>query len=251
MHRSPALWVNEQRAKLAEEARDWGVPSWVATALLLFPFGGLAALIGGRVIWPGAYAWLMGEDHLVEWATSVAWFLAALVALALGIRLMRQGRKLLGCLWLLVGLVAVFSGGEEISWGQRVFGFGTPEGLERRNEQGEVTIHNLSAVESLLRVAMLTVGVYGSFFTYAVRARLRGKHKATVDLLLPPVFLSSAFLLMAIYRIGWAVLLAPEPLRQTPSSTGEWAEFCVPFALLIFALLNLRRPAPSPDAGAR
>jgi len=38
---------------------------------------------------------------------------------------------------------SVFAGGEEISWGQRIFGWETPDSLASINAQDETTIHNL------------------------------------------------------------------------------------------------------------
>jgi len=43
----------------------------------------------------------------------------------------------------LLGLLFIFLVGEEISWGQRIFGFETPEGMAERNMQGETNLHNL------------------------------------------------------------------------------------------------------------
>lgn len=45
--------------------------------------------------------------------------------------------------FLLLGLLFIFLVGEEISWGQRIFGFETPEGIEARNMQDEFNLHNL------------------------------------------------------------------------------------------------------------
>lgn len=58
-------------------------------------------------------------------------------------RLLRTRRNvfLLG-----LGLLLLFGAIEEISWGQRVFGFGTPEWLLPHNMQSEVNIHNLAPV---------------------------------------------------------------------------------------------------------
>ena len=44
---------------------------------------------------------------------------------------------------LLLGLVFVFGCGEEISWGQRLMGFETPDSIAQVNLQGETNIHNL------------------------------------------------------------------------------------------------------------
>lgn len=40
-------------------------------------------------------------------------------------------------------LLFFFAFGEEISWGQRIFGFATPEPIEDINVQGEFNVHNL------------------------------------------------------------------------------------------------------------
>lgn len=40
-------------------------------------------------------------------------------------------------------LVFFFGGGEEISWGQRIFNIATPDEINAINDQGEITVHNL------------------------------------------------------------------------------------------------------------
>ncbi len=46
--------------------------------------------------------------------------------------------------FMLLGVTFFFAFGEEISWGQRIFGWGTPEPLCETNWQGETNIHNLN-----------------------------------------------------------------------------------------------------------
>lgn len=45
--------------------------------------------------------------------------------------------------FLLLGLLFIVLLGEEISWGQRILGFETPENIEKRNIQNEFNFHNL------------------------------------------------------------------------------------------------------------
>ena len=45
--------------------------------------------------------------------------------------------------FLLFGLMFFFFMGEEISWGQRIIGFETPESIRDRNIQNEFTFHNI------------------------------------------------------------------------------------------------------------
>lgn len=84
------------------------------------------------------------EDGFVEWATVATLVFGALFGLwrlrHAWPRFGRMGRLVL------VGmvLICVFGAGEEISWGQRVFGIQTPEALAARNTQGEFNLHNLT-----------------------------------------------------------------------------------------------------------
>ena len=45
--------------------------------------------------------------------------------------------------FLLLAMLFFFGGGEEISWGQRIFGWSTPQTFEQANIQRETNIHNL------------------------------------------------------------------------------------------------------------
>lgn len=47
-----------------------------------------------------------------------------------------------------LALLFLFGAGEEISWGQRLFGFQTPEPLSQVNRQEEFNLHNLSVWEA-------------------------------------------------------------------------------------------------------
>ena len=52
-------------------------------------------------------------------------------------------RKRRNIWFLLLALLFFFGGGEEISWGQRIFGWDTPQAFEQANIQRETNIHNL------------------------------------------------------------------------------------------------------------
>ena len=104
---------------------------------------GLNALIFGylRAADPILYRALMREDNLVEWLTVVWLLLAALTLLATA----RRERSVhLRWLWLLGGVALLFGAGEEISWGQRIFGLATPDFLLALNAQNELNVHNIN-----------------------------------------------------------------------------------------------------------
>ncbi len=79
---------------------------------------------------------LSKEDGLYEWLT-VVFFLGASV---FSLRLYLKTRNF----WFILFCAAFFfAAGEEISWGQRLLGFETPESIGQRNMQNEFTVHNL------------------------------------------------------------------------------------------------------------
>ena len=48
-----------------------------------------------------------------------------------------------------LAVVCFFGFGEEISWGQRIFGIETPAGLKQANSQQETNLHNLKALSGI------------------------------------------------------------------------------------------------------
>lgn len=99
-----------------------------------------------------AVAATIPEDHYFEYIGSISLFIAS----ALFFYGFLTARKVLDKSWaslikklifLGLALLFFFGAGEEISWGQRIFGFATPEALAEINKQDELNLHNLSAME--------------------------------------------------------------------------------------------------------
>lgn len=215
-----------------EEARAWGVSSRVALALFAFPLAG-ALLIALDLI-HGAYAArLLQEDSVVEWATALAIFTTAVVSTIVASMLWRDGLHVQAVAYALLALASILAAGEEVSWGQRLFGFGTPQSLRGANEQEEFNVHNLGAVYPLYLVGMLFVGLYGSVGSWFVY-RFKRWWTPNWCLFMPPVFLAGAFIQLAGYRL----------IRYTGApghDYGEWCECCVAVAIAVFVALNARR----------
>ena len=53
-------------------------------------------------------------------------------------------RKVVAVFLIGIGIAFLFFGLEEISWGQRLFGWNTPAVLEQINDKRELNVHNLS-----------------------------------------------------------------------------------------------------------
>ena len=99
----------------------------VATALFLFD--------------PAAFHAAAQEDQPLEWASALLLLGAAGL---LGLHaLRRRGEPIALVLAGGLCLVLVVIGMEEISWGQRIFGFATPDRLAEMNWQAEFNFHNV------------------------------------------------------------------------------------------------------------
>ena len=83
------------------------------------------------------YDALMQEDRAIEWATVGLFAVAGLIRLGPALR----HRRVFD---VLVALFCLFVAGEEMSWGQRLVGYQSPEAFLEHNAQQESTLHNLS-----------------------------------------------------------------------------------------------------------
>lgn len=88
------------------------------------------------------------EDSLIENVGSLAFLFTAFLFISFFFRsrknemtytVFRRGNLI----YLALGLLFFFAFGEEISWGQRLFGWQTPEHLKEINLQQETNLHNL------------------------------------------------------------------------------------------------------------
>ena len=125
---------------------------------------------------------LTREDGIIETATAIFYLLASVVALVhfFGVR---EGNDFgffktkRNAFFLFLGIIFFLIFGEEISWGQRIFGLTTPGFLEEINVQREIGFHNIWVFEGMFRANWLLQ--YFCFF-FAVLLPL-------VDLTIPRV----------------------------------------------------------------
>jgi hypothetical protein len=108
-------------------------------------------------------AWTTGEDGPVEWLQFAAYAGALVCSLRVLWQRRRRWRSLQGLAWLLLTLFLFYVAGEEISWGERIHGFGV-EALRQINAQKESNLHNLPALQNYLHVSFISAGL---FFGYA------------------------------------------------------------------------------------
>lgn len=129
--------------------RSVGANLWLAAASV--------ACVLGFVAWlqfaPVSFGINGYEDGPIEYLTSML-FMVSSIGFAVAAR-RSQYLKAKGSIWA-YSMVLAWSAlmflffAEEISWGQRIIGFGTPEDLRAANVQKEFNIHNLEAISYAL-----------------------------------------------------------------------------------------------------
>ena len=221
------------------DAREWRIPRRQAVTLALIP-AGISLAAAATVVYPPLYIWLLAEDSLVEWLQFLSLLAAAIFLTFIAVRLPASGQRGMAVVYGLVGAAAWFLAGEEISWGQRIFGWQTPESMEQINRQGETTLHNIRGVQELVPAAMLLASLYGACAPLVWAAvRARWKQAAPLHLLIPPLGLVPAFGLAAAYRL-FRLLVWPAA-DYGISEYSEVMEFCLYLGLALFCWLNVRR----------
>ncbi|WP_369130167.1 hypothetical protein [Modestobacter roseus] len=229
-----------------DAARD-GLPRSLARAVAWTPVVGIVVGVVLLAVARPLYYTVLREDNVVEWLQFAVCLLAAVLAGAAAVRLGRRRELLPAVLMIAVALGALLLAGEEISWGQRVFAFTTPEDLAAVNQQAEVNVHNVRvagefSLQAVFKVVSWLMGVAGLALALLVRGPrpvLRGPFWARVT---PPLCAVPGFLGMALYWPVAVVLPVLPPLTRFQ----EWVEFGLHLAIAVTVLcvyLRATRPA--------
>jgi hypothetical protein len=233
--------------RLANEAATaWALPPRTVALIVLLPFaimlaGGLAALLG-----KDAYKWVTGEDGFAETLQVTFYALSLVLAFGIVARLWRVGRPGVACLYALVAFGLFFLVGEELAWGQRIFGWATPEPLEAINKQGETTLHNIEGVGYAFKWAQLLVGAYGAVLPVllpwwidgsAAWARARG----FLSFVVPHFTLIPCFAFMFAWRFYRNLFEEPTHYYFVISEYNEVVELVLALGFLLFMTFQWRR----------
>jgi tetratricopeptide (TPR) repeat protein len=209
------------------------------TATILFV--GVASLfVIMAVKFPQLYILATYEDLLGEW-TQVFFFAATLIGSLFLTRYTHPYRLFFAVL----ALACFYVVGEEISWGQRLFSFASPEFFQHHNLQQEVNLHNfLTGPTATWQKRIVEIGLvaglagYGLIYPLLQRNGNRlAQWLADHGLPVPPLYLSPYFITGALCEV-----------RLFSFNEAEIAELLIAMALafltLHYILLNQGEQAP-------
>jgi hypothetical protein len=192
------------------------------------------------------------EDQLIEWLTCLFFFAASVFYSITFIR----SRNLV---FLIVALVFFFGAGEEISWGQRLLGFHTPESLYNVNVQREFNLHNIAIINNrnfdgslkhgiykllninfLFKLSTLIAGIALPFCVYHTKfiSGITTKLKIPV----PPISIGIFFLLSwVIYQYISKFILPDDVSFECFDATQETFELAESFILMMISIFFFTR----------
>jgi len=172
------------------------------------------------------YYYVAQEDRFLEWFTFWA-FVGAGIVFARNAVIDRARRG--GLPWFAVGLglFCLLVGLEEISWGQRLFGYMPPDYFLEENFQQEFNVHNI--IDTDLRMLAMHAVLLGYGLMLALLARIPpiGRMLLDIRVVAPPVSLVPAFVVSAAVYAWYPV-----------SFTGEWVEAATGVIFLGVALIT-------------
>lgn len=194
------------------------------------------------------YQLLLKEDGVIESGSAIFWLLAAGVSFAYVIKLLKnksRKRQIINNILLMFFFFLCL--GEEISWGQRIFGIKTPELLSQVNIQNETNLHNIGSISVFSNLFFLITLTFFLLIPYLIK-----KDEQAKKLLYYVYFPVPSRFAINIYLgtlLVWIVVgirfgtLGFHPFSFYPEHydtqmDDEIFEFLVAYSFLCFSILN-------------
>lgn len=127
---------------------------------LWIPIGLFVIQLGlDTVLPPDTKAWMYNENGPYELGQVVVLVAAIITALCILIKMNKSTKAVMA--WIALALVCcIYVAGEEISWGQQILKWNTPEYWAAINDQNETNLHNTSSWLDQKPRLILELGVY-------------------------------------------------------------------------------------------
>lgn len=228
--------------RLFREAAAWRVSPWIMGVIVLIPFGIALAGVLAALVGKDAYKWFTSEDGFAESLQVLFYFSSLVICLVVTRWQWKSGDKAVAVLYSGLCLGLFFLTGEELNWGQRIFGWGTAESFAEINKQGETNLHNIYGVGATFKWIQLLVGAYGTILPLAVlRWRVPARFRDLVAWVIPPVSLTPYFVFLFVWRLFRNFLEEPEGFYFVIAEYNEVMELILAMGFLLFMAYQLRQ----------
>jgi hypothetical protein len=237
----------QAEAAFDQDSRAWGLSRRTALSIAALPMV-IGLLVAAAHLYHPLYRFLTAEDSVLEWSQVILVLVSSGLLFLTAAILASHHERRWAVLFAIGALGAFFVAGEEISWGQRLFGIATPAEFLETNSQGETNLHNVrGALVAINFVTMIGAGFLTMSPVAVAAMRIRGVPIwPWLYRIVPPFALVIAFAIPFAYRAARFVTS-----RGTSGSFAEFVEFSLYFGLAAFAFLlhrriSAERPEPAP-----
>lgn len=215
----------------------------LAVILAVLPLVALISSEVWQVTGPEHYARIFHEDGPAEVMQAVLYLASSLFAAVIGSRLHSLLHRCLGLLYAAFAAILVVFAMEEVSWGQRLLGLGTPDYFVTNNMQGEMNLHNLDSigfdgefgfvVNTAIAVTVLYIALAWTFASPRLFPNPILNHY-----LVPSWYIGGYFLIPILWS---AEAGGPAWISATLPHEQEFAETLYATGCLLFMTLGIRR----------
>jgi hypothetical protein len=217
-------------------------PAIVRYALYVVPALIVATFVVLMEVVPYRLGQASVEDGLIENLTATCFAVAAMgfaFAAARAPVLRSSGVFWAPAMTVCWAVLMILGFGEEISWGQRIFGVATPDFIAKVNTQDEINLHNIGAINNLLggsyrwmSIYLLMTGLGIPLFALTKWGKkLSGFFRFPVSPWSYSVLFLGAYLYGAYYRL-WFPIAGLQP----PNAPTEIRELLLAVGSAFFAL---------------
>lgn len=238
---SPSQWLHNV---VSQGAEAWRMDQKLVWMMILVPFFIAASGVLSGAISKDLYKWFTGEDRFCETLQVIFYATALVMCIRIVWNLWQNDEKVIACLFMTVTLGLFFLVGEELSWGQRIFGWATPQALEEVNKQKETNLHNINGVGATFKWVQMLVGAYGTLLPLLVlaigRKRL-GSFRKLADYVVPHLTLVPYFMFMFVWRLYRNLFEAPDSYYFAIAEYNEVMETILAIGFALFMLFQIRR----------
>ena len=176
-----------------------------------------------------------GQEQIGEWFQEACYFLAAgfgVKAFTLLNKDISEYRniKRLGIAFFVLGMILITL--EELSWGQKIFKWESPQLFLEINAQGETNLHNTYGTPTHL--LFMAIGLYGGL-GWIVKKYVKSQIS---DLFIPDWHFSIFFFQVFLFYFYYDFI---RPVFFTINNEQELFEFVLAFGFLFFSISNVSK----------
>lgn len=180
------------------------------------------------------------EDGLLEYLTALFFMGAGVIFLHAMISEKSKVREKLSdyrIILILLGILCIFAGLEEISFGQRLIGWDSPEYFEDNSSQEETDFHNFEGLSLVFGVAAMALILYGVIVPYGfwkIPKKFSWFRKPFgISMIYPPIQCS---LFLAIGILCIFIDVGSKTILGNQFVANEYQEYLFGYGFLIFSL---------------